>query len=71
MTTSKSPKQNKQMKRNMIDFKETYWAVSFRFLTLARHIYLDTCPAYILDTFSAYTLAAHSQGSQASVLGQV
>lgn len=51
MTTSVSPKQNKQMKRNMIDCKEPCLAVSFRFLTLAHHIYLDTCPVYIFGCF--------------------
>lgn len=70
-TTSKSPKQNKQMKRNMTDCKETCWTVSFRFLTLAHHIYLDTCPLSILDTFSTHTLAARLQGSPASMPGQV
>lgn len=55
----------------MIDCKEPCLAVSFRFLTLAHHIYLDTCPVYILDAFSAHTLAAHLQGSQAGVPGQV
>lgn len=69
VTTSKSPKQNKQMKRNTIDCKETCWAVSCRCLTLAHHRYLDTCTVYTLGTVSAHALAVRWQGSQAGSPG--